>query len=87
MRDRVSTLTSKSQVTVPREIRVALGIGPGTEVEFALTEHGAILRKRVPIQALDRWQGKLRGRLPAGSVDELMDALRGERPLADDLAT
>jgi AbrB family looped-hinge helix DNA binding protein len=83
----VPTLTSKSQVTVPREIRVALGIGPGTEVEFTLTEDGAILRKRVSIQALDRWQGKLRGRLPAGSVDELMDALRGERPLADDLAT
>lgn len=28
------TVTEKGQVTIPKEIRVALGIGAGTEVEF-----------------------------------------------------
>jgi AbrB family looped-hinge helix DNA binding protein len=75
----VPRVTSKGQVTLPKKIRDALGIGPGTEVEFELAHDRAVLRKRVPIEALDRWQGHLRGQLPADSVDELMEALRGER--------
>ena len=73
------TVTSKGQVTLPKAIRDALGIGPGTEVEFELAQDRAVLRKRVPTEALERWQGHLRGQLPADSVDELMGALRGER--------
>lgn len=64
------TVTSKGQVTLPKQIRDALGIVPGTEVEFAVEEGRVILRKRVSTEALDRWRGHLRGRLPADSVDE-----------------
>ncbi|MBI2865343.1 MAG: AbrB/MazE/SpoVT family DNA-binding domain-containing protein [Chloroflexi bacterium] len=73
------TVTSKGQVTLPKAIRDALGIEPGSEVEFDLDEGRVILRKRAPAEAFRRWEGYLRGRLPAGSVDEMMEMLRGER--------
>jgi AbrB family looped-hinge helix DNA binding protein len=41
-----SNMTSKGQVTVPKDIREALGLLPGCQVEFELTPEGdAILRK------------------------------------------
>lgn len=36
-------VTAKGQVTIPLRVRRALGIGPGSEVEFELDEHGARL--------------------------------------------
>ncbi len=73
------TITSKGQVTVPKRIRDALGLEPGSEVEFELEEDRVTLRKRVPVQAFERWVGYLRGKLPAGSVDEMMEMLHGKR--------
>ncbi|MBW8783311.1 MAG: type II toxin-antitoxin system PrlF family antitoxin [Novosphingobium sp.] len=41
-----SNMTSKGQVTVPKDIRDALGLLPGCQVEFKLDAEGnAILRK------------------------------------------
>jgi antitoxin PrlF len=37
-------VTQKGQVTIPREVRRALGIKPGSDVEFELDAHGARLR-------------------------------------------
>jgi antitoxin PrlF len=36
-------VTQKGQVTIPQAVRRALGIGPGSDVEFELDEHGARL--------------------------------------------
>jgi AbrB family looped-hinge helix DNA binding protein len=36
-------VTQKGQVTIPLEVRRALGIGPGSEVGFQLDERGARL--------------------------------------------
>jgi AbrB family looped-hinge helix DNA binding protein len=36
-------VTQKGQVTIPLPVRRALGIQPGSEVEFTLDEHGARL--------------------------------------------
>lgn len=44
---------AKGQVVVPEEIRRALGIRPGTEVEFDLREKEAILRKSNAREALE----------------------------------
>ncbi len=75
----MATVTSKGQITLPKEIRDALGLLPGSQVEFELEPGRVILRKRVSPEVFQRWQGYLRGKLPAGSVDELMEMLRGER--------
>jgi len=37
-------VTQKGQVTIPRQVRLALGIHPGSDVEFELDEYGARLR-------------------------------------------
>jgi AbrB family looped-hinge helix DNA binding protein len=36
-------VTQKGQVTIPLPVRRALGIHPGSDVEFELEEHGARL--------------------------------------------
>ena len=36
-------VTQKGQVTIPLPVRRALGIHPGSDVEFELDEHGARL--------------------------------------------
>lgn len=38
-------VTEKGQVTIPKELRDALGIGTGTEVEFERREDTIVLRK------------------------------------------
>ena len=40
-------VTSKGQVTIPKEIRESLGLLPGTEVEF-IEENGEARVRRVP---------------------------------------
>jgi antitoxin PrlF len=75
----MATVTSKGQITLPKGVREALGLAPGSQVDFALVDGQVVLRKRVSPDALQRWQGYLRGKLPGGSVDPLMDVLRGGR--------
>lgn len=38
------SVTSKGQVTIPKRVRRALGITPGSKVEFDLDQNGARLR-------------------------------------------
>jgi len=73
------TVTSKGQVTLPKRVRDALGIEPGTEVDFDVEEGRVVMRKRIPIEAFAEWEGRLRGKLAAASVDETMEMMRGER--------
>ena len=43
-----SRLTSKSQTTIPRPIRLALGIGPGDETGYVLESGRVLLTKVAP---------------------------------------
>jgi AbrB family looped-hinge helix DNA binding protein len=79
-------LTEKSQVTIPKRIRDALGIGPGSEIEFELDDTGARLVKvepepegETPGQRLVRLLQEA-GRRYADSgltTDEIMEMTRG----------
>jgi AbrB family looped-hinge helix DNA binding protein len=57
-------VTQKGQVTIPLEIRRALGIHAGSEVEFRLEEEGA--RLVVGPRRAEREIARMRG---AGDVD------------------
>ena len=81
-------VTTKGQVTIPKQIRDHLGIGPGSEVEFVATDEGARLvainenlseeeATRKFSEALDRMAGSLD--LGGMSTDEYMEWLRGPR--------
>jgi antitoxin PrlF len=79
----MATITRKGQITIPRDVREALGLTPGSQVEFVIESGRVILRKRITPEKFQRWQGYLRGKLPGNSVDETLEMLRGERIPAD----
>ena len=51
----LSKLTTKSQITIPKDVRAVLGVGPGALVSFAVGEDGKVtLEKAEPDQALEQ---------------------------------
>ncbi len=46
-----STLTSKGHLTIPSEVRDALGLKPGDKISFELSGHKAIMTKIEPFDA------------------------------------
>jgi AbrB family looped-hinge helix DNA binding protein len=72
-------VTEKGQVTIPKDLRDALGIGAGTEVEFERRKDTIVVRKshRGPSrgrQLAERLSG--RGDI-AMTTDEIMAMTRG----------
>ena len=46
-----TTLTVKGQVTIPKQIRDALGLAPGTSVDFAVNRDGEVVLHKSAIHA------------------------------------
>ncbi|MER8577455.1 AbrB/MazE/SpoVT family DNA-binding domain-containing protein [Mesorhizobium sp. M1423] len=81
-------VTTKGQVTIPKEIRDHLGIGPGSEVEFVPTEDGARvlavdenMSKEEASRRFSQMLGRMAGTLDLGGMtaDEYVEWLRGPR--------
>jgi len=88
-----SNLTVKGQVTVPKDVRDALGLKAGEPVEFDWNDRGeAVIRAGKPdAVALEKKRKEYRQRLrviaaryahlrDGRSTDELMRELRGDDP-------
>jgi len=76
-----TTVTSKGQVTIPKEVREAMDIQPGTKVVFELNKDGErVLRKFGPIKKRqrDRFDAVLGTADIKWRTDELMTLLRGD---------
>ncbi len=78
----MSTITIKGQVTVPKPIRDALGLTPGSRVDFDLDDQGqVVLRRAGPQQRKcrpDRFEAA-RGKADIHwRTDELMALLRAD---------
>ena len=72
------TVTEKGQVTIPKEIRNALGLHPSAEVEFILEGDHAILRKIERVGHVAERLGAYRAAASAGlSTDEILALTRG----------
>ena len=79
----MSRMTSKGQVTIPKRIRDYLGLKPGSEVEFVVTNDGQIAlgsREARPQPHEPSRFDRLRGTLDLGgiSTDDFMRLLRGD---------
>ena len=76
-----TTLTSKGQVTIPKQIRESLNLAPGSSVEFAVNREGEVVIHRVgarPSRKRDRFEAA-RGKADVKwRTDDLMTLLRGE---------
>lgn len=70
-----ATVTSKGQITLPKEVRARLGLRPGDRVAFRENADGSIV---VEAETIDLMQ--LRGRIRPGrkgvTVDEMQEAVR-----------
>jgi AbrB family looped-hinge helix DNA binding protein len=76
-----STLTSKGQVTIPKQIRDALNLVPGCPVEFSVNSDGEVVLHKANARSRrkrDRFEAA-RGKADVKwRTDELMALLRGE---------
>jgi AbrB family looped-hinge helix DNA binding protein len=70
-------VTSKGQVTIPKELRDKFGIDPGVEVDFTAAPDGIRLRKVVDRSRRVGILGCLKKELVGKSVNDLLDELRG----------
>lgn len=70
-------VTTKGQVTIPKEVREELGIRPGDEVIFENTGEGYVIKKKVEADRFERWRGVADA---DETVAERMRELRGDRP-------
>lgn len=76
-----TTLTSKGQVTVPKNVRDYLGIGPGSKVTFELTPKGDVLLRPMATGRVGRRSpfAKVRGSATVRMrTDEIMRLTRGD---------
>jgi antitoxin PrlF len=74
----MAIVSSKGQVTLPKHVREALGLRPGTELSFEVQPGQVILRKEVPEGRLARWRGHLREGAAGRSTDDVITEMRGE---------
>jgi AbrB family looped-hinge helix DNA binding protein len=77
------TLTSKGQVTIPQDIRIRLGLMPGTRVRFDVVGDSVRIRRAGEQVRGDAIVAQLRGsgRRAAGprlSTDQILALTRGD---------
>lgn len=69
-------VTSKGQVTIPKDVRERMGLRPGDEIEFAEDQKGFRVQKSLEPSPFKKWRGFLKH--PKGlDPDELVDEMRG----------
>jgi AbrB family looped-hinge helix DNA binding protein len=70
-------VTQKGQVTIPRDIRLLLGIKTGDEIVFELDKGKAVLKKKsVSIHNFKKYLGFL-SHLKGKKTDDVVNELRG----------
>ena len=69
-------LTSKGQVTIPKDVRAQLGLRPGDEIEFVKEGAAFRVQKRVVTSPFDKYVGYLR-ELAGQDPDQLVEEMRG----------
>lgn len=84
MKERVSVITRKGQITIPAEMRKALDLNEGDKVEISL-EDDTVLLKRSSGSVVARTAGALRSDALLLSAEEEREA--AERAIAEDVVS
>ena len=75
-----ATVTSKGQVTLPKELRKRLGIQRGSRIRFSIPARGAVRVEPVLYELEDLWRMADSGRQAGGVMTfEEMDAAKARR--------
>jgi AbrB family looped-hinge helix DNA binding protein len=76
----MARLGRNGQITIPKPVREAFGLLPGTQVEFVVHPGEIVIRKASVRPAIEKWAGHLTlAGGPQLSSDDIMNELRGER--------
>ena len=69
---KVTTVTSKGQITIPSTLRDQFGLEQGTKLMVVPTEYGLVLKK-IDLPSIDEFQRRVENRSDAGepSLDEV----------------
>lgn len=73
-----STITSKGQVTIPKEIRDQMGLEPGDRVVFRTDASGRVVVEPATVNLLDL-EGCLEPSRKGVTVDEMNQVIRDRR--------
>ncbi|MFH2114349.1 MAG: AbrB/MazE/SpoVT family DNA-binding domain-containing protein [Spirochaetota bacterium] len=70
-------VSERGQITLPKALRINLGIKPGTVLQLDVQDGKLLAWKKDDIDSIHKWRGK--GQLPAGfeNVDDYLQATRG----------
>lgn len=68
----MTSLTQKGQVTIPKQVRVALGLKAGDEVDFDIDDGKVLVSKKFKRLPFEKWSGYL-GKF---KTDKLMEEIR-----------
>lgn len=74
-------LTSKRQITVPRDVCEELGVDVGDELEFVKDEGKLIVRRPFDASVFDKWRGKLHPMFEGMTTDQIIEEMRGPADL------
>ena len=69
-------ITSKCQITIPKELRDELGLKPGDDIEFVHENGHYKVGRTYDRSGLDAYKGYLK-ELEGVDVDELIEEMRG----------
>lgn len=70
-----ATITSKGQLTVPKEIRTALGVGPGDRLAFRIHEDGVVTVEPEKLD-LRTLRGTIRPKVRGVTLEAMDEAIR-----------
>ena len=68
-----STLTAKSQVTIPKEAREFLKIGPGDKVKFFVHPHGHLAM--LPVVSISKLRGIVKYRGKPVTIEDMDEGI------------
>ena len=71
-----TTVTAGGRITIPREIRARLSIGPGDEIELVCDGVEVRLRKAEPSEPFTQYRGFLK-HLAGRETVEIVEEMRG----------
>ncbi len=69
-------VTSKGQVTIPKDVRESMGLEPGDQIEFVKERKGFRVVKRPARSPFDEFLGFLKD-LKGRDSDDLVEEMRG----------
>lgn len=70
-------VTSKGQITIPKEVREKLGIRPGEDLGFEEKKGVFYIKKSIKKSLFDKWVGRLETK-KGRKTDAIIDELRGK---------